>query len=74
MSDNKVTQWMVNQLVSPETQAQIAETYEGIPMDSIRLAWPFKTEEERELIRKWMKQQDRKRKTQVLDKAEPALM
>ena len=44
--ESAVTQWMVDQLVTPEVQAQIADTYKGIPMDSIRLAWPFKTEEE----------------------------
>ena len=72
MSD--VTQWMVDQLVAPEVQAQIAERFDGIPMDSIRLAWPFKTEEERELISKWLKKQERKRKTEMLNKAGKALL
>ena len=57
MSD--VTQWMVDQLVSPEVQAQIIENYNGPPMDNIRLAWPFKTEEELKMLSKWYKDQER---------------
>lgn len=50
MSD--VTQWMVDQLVKPEQQyKEIKEP----PLDAIRMAWPFKTEEEREVIRKWLR-------------------
>ena len=72
--ESAVTQWMVDQLVTPEVQAQIADTYKGIPMDSIRLAWPFKTEEERELIRKWMRKQTKARKIQFLEETERALI
>lgn len=71
-ADNKVTQWMVNQLVSPEVQAQIAETYEGIPMDSIRLAWPFKTEKEREVMQKFLRRKVREERKQLLNKTETA--
>lgn len=55
--ESKVTQWMVDQLVEPEVQAQIIEQYKGIDMDSVRLAWPFKTDEERAKIAKWLRQQ-----------------
>lgn len=54
---SKVTQWMVDQLVDPEHQAQVIKQYEGISMDSVRLAWPFKTDEEREQLAKWLRQQ-----------------
>lgn len=54
---SKVTQWMVDQLVDPEHQAQVIKQYEGISMDSIRLAWPFKTDKEREQLAKWLRQQ-----------------
>lgn len=71
---SEVTQWMVDQLVAPDVQKQIAETYKGIPMDSVRLAWPFKTEEERKLLRTWMLKQTKKRKIQFIEEAERALL
>lgn len=70
--DNNVTQWMVDQLVSPEVQAQIAETYEGVSMDSVRLAWPFKTEEEREVLRKFLNKKTREERKNILAKTERA--
>lgn len=72
--ENQVTQWMVDQLVRPEVQSQIAETYKGIPMDSVRLAWPFKTEAEREMLRKFLNQKTRSDRKHLLDNAEKALM
>lgn len=54
-----VTQWMVDQLVSKEVQKQVEETCEGIDMDKIRLAWPFKTEEERKQIQKFLNKKRR---------------
>lgn len=54
-----VTQWMVDQLVSKEVQKQVEETCEGIDMDKIRLAWPFKTEEERKKIQKFLNKKRR---------------
>lgn len=59
---SEVTQWMVDQLVSPEVQAQIIENYNGPPMDNVRLAWPFKTEEELRILSKWYKEEERKTK------------
>ena len=59
---SEVTQWMVDQLVSPEVQAQIIENYNGPPMDNIRLAWPFKTEEELRLLSQWYKREEKKLK------------
>lgn len=66
-TSSKVTQWMVDQLVDPEYQAQVIEQYKGISMDSIRLAWPFKTDEERAQIAKWLRQQRRKQKQKQAD-------
>ncbi len=54
-----VTQWMVDQLVSKDVQKQVEETCEGIDMDKIRLAWPFKTEEERKQIQKFLNKKRR---------------
>lgn len=51
------------------------------PIDPVRMAWPFKTDEERELLREWYKrteqfekQFEKKRREEVLDKAERALL
>lgn len=65
---SEVTQWMVDQLVSPEVQAQIIENYNGPPMDNVRLAWPFKTEEELRILSKWYKEEDKKAKKKVIEK------
>jgi hypothetical protein len=72
--ESPVTQWMVDQLVRPEVQSQIAETYKGIPMDSVRLAWPFKTEAEREILRKFLNKKTRAERKHLLDNTEKALM
>lgn len=62
-----VTQWMVDQLVSKEVQKQVEETCEGIDMDKIRLAWPFKTEEERRQIQKFLNKKNRQVKIKLLE-------
>lgn len=60
-----VSDWfLVNQLVKPEHQYLDAV---DPPLESVRMAWPFKTEEERELIRKWFKKQTKSRKVQLLN-------
>lgn len=61
-----VTQWMVDQLVSKEVQKQVEETCEGIDMDKIRLAWPFKTEKERQAIAKFLRKKNRTVKIKLL--------
>lgn len=62
-----VTQWMVDQLVSKEVQKQVEETCEGIDMDKIRLAWPFKTEEERKKIQKFLNKKRRSVKIKLIN-------
>lgn len=62
-----VTQWMVDQLVSKEVQKQVEETCEGIDMDKIRLAWPFKTEEERKQIQKFLNKKKRSVKIKLIN-------
>lgn len=62
-----VTQWMVDQLVSKDVQKQVEETCEGIDMDKIRLAWPFKTEEERRQIQKFLNKKNRQVKIKLLE-------
>ena len=59
MSEVNVTQWMVDQLVAPEHQYLNTD---DLPLDSLRMAWPFKTDEERKEIRKWMRKQSKARK------------
>jgi ribosome recycling factor len=65
---------MVDQLVGKDVQKQVEETCEGIDMDQIRLAWPFKTEEERQKIAKFLKGNERKVKIKLLDKVGEALL
>ena len=54
---SEVTQWMVDQLVKPEVQAEVAKAHEGLDMDPVRLAWPFKTEEELKMLAEWHRRQ-----------------
>lgn len=61
MSD--VTQWMVDQLVAPEHQYRDVE---NPPLDSIRMAWPFKTEEELKILSKWFKEEEKKLKKKTI--------
>lgn len=49
----------MNELVKP---GQRYEEVEDPPLDSVRMAWPFKTDEEREAIGKWFREQDKKQK------------
>ena len=62
-----VTQWMVDQLVRPEVQAEVARANEGIDMDSVRVAWPFKTEAERKQIHKFLNKKSRQVKIILLN-------
>lgn len=73
MSKDNVTKWMVDQLVKPEVQIEVIEYYEGVPMDSIRLAWPFKTDAEREVIQKFLKAKFKQERIRKLSKSEQAL-
>lgn len=47
------------------------------PIDPVRMAWPFKTDKEREVLRKWYKQHEqwekKKKREQVLE-AEKAFL
>lgn len=72
MSKNNVTKWMVDQLVKPEVQIEVIEYYEGVPMNSIRLAWPFKTDEERAVIQKFLKAKYKTERIKKLSVAEKA--
>ena len=45
---------MINNLVAKECQYLEAK---DAPLDPVRMAWPFKTEEELEALRKWFKKQ-----------------
>jgi hypothetical protein len=59
---------MVDQLVAPEHQ------YRDLvdpPLDPVRMAWPFKTEEELKLLSVWFKKQERlTKKKQIEDHKE----
>lgn len=52
-----VTQEMVDWLVDPEHQLKAKEDDAPPPFDPIRLAWPFKTDEERAAIAKWLRKE-----------------
>ena len=54
----------MNHLVKPEHQ------YQGVdaPLDPVRMAWPFKTKEELEVLRKWFKRHEQKEKKRRADK------
>ena len=57
MSEPVVDWFLVNQLVSKEHQyLDVIDP----PLDAVRMAWPFKTEEELRILSKWFKQQERK--------------
>jgi hypothetical protein len=66
--ESKVTQKMVDNLVAPEVQAKILELYKDIPMDSVRLAWPFKTDAERKFMHNWLNKKRRQDKAKALIK------
>jgi hypothetical protein len=59
MSKPAVDWFLINQLVAPEHQYLDAD---DPPLDSLRMAWPFKTDEERKKIQKWMRKQNKIRK------------
>lgn len=57
MNEDKALDWdLVNRLVAPEYQ------YRDVvdpPLPHIRMAWPFKTEEELKILSKWFKEQEK---------------
>lgn len=70
-NEEKVVDWfLVNQLVAPEHQYQDVV---DPPLDAVRMAWPFKTEEERKLIVKWMRKQNKRRVIEVAKLGEALL-
>lgn len=65
MSDEKVVDWfLVNQLVAPEHQYLDVK---NPPLPHVRMAWPFKTEEELRILSKWFKDEEKKTKKKVID-------
>lgn len=72
MSDNEPINWsMVNALVKPEHQYLDVK---DLPLDSVRMAWPFKTEDELKLLSKWFKEQKQITKQKELKDAGDALL
>jgi hypothetical protein len=60
-----IVDWfLVNQLVKPEHQYHDAV---DLPIDSVRMAWPFKTEEELVLLRNWFRKQKRAIKEKTVE-------
>lgn len=55
-SDNPVDWTAINQLVKPEHQYLDAV---APPLDAVRMAWPFKTEEELQVLSKWFRKEKR---------------
>lgn len=52
----EVTQAMVDELVKPEHQYQEVK---DAPLDAVRMAWPFKTEEELLILSRWFKKESK---------------
>lgn len=63
------TDWnIINLIVKPEHQYKEVE---GPPLPHIRMAWPFKTEEELKILSKWFKEEEKKlKKKQIKEHAE----
>lgn len=60
-----VMQWMVDQLVPEEHQYKDVKEP---PLDNVRMAWPFKTEEELKVLSKWFRQEEKQlKKKQIKD-------
>jgi hypothetical protein len=71
MNDPTVDWFLVNQLVPKEHQYLDAEEP---PLDSVRMAWPFKTEEELKVLSKWFKKQERNTKQKEIEQLGEALL
>ena len=68
----------MNDLVKPEYQYGWLE---DPPLDPVRMAWPFKTEEELKILSKWFKEEDEKykemekgRRKKILEEAGKAFL
>jgi len=63
---NEEIDWAkINKLVAPEHQyREVTDP----PIDSVRMAWPFKTEEELEVLRKWFNKQKTVEKQKEVEK------
>jgi len=56
---------IVNLIVDPKYQYRHLE---NPPLDAIRMAWPFKTEEELKILSRWFKEEEKKlKKKQILE-------
>lgn len=55
---------LVNQLVAPEYQYLDVK---DPPLPHVRMAWPFKTEEELRILSKWYKEEERKTKKKTIE-------
>lgn len=62
---------MINNLVAKENQYLEAK---DAPLDPVRMAWPFKTEEELEALKKWFKEQKLVEKKRSQESAGDALL
>ena len=59
---------IINLIVNPEHQYKEVE---NPPLDNVRMAWPFKTEEELQILSKWFKKEEKKlKKKQVIEHIE----
>ena len=55
--DNPAGAWVaINNLVAQENQYR---DIKNPPLSSVRMAWPFKTEEELKILSKWYKKQQK---------------
>lgn len=54
---------IINLIVKPDHQYREVE---HPPLDNIRMAWPFKTEEELKVLSKWFKEETKKLKSKQI--------
>lgn len=66
-SEPEVISWdQVNALVKPEYQYR---DLENPPLDNIRMAWPFKTEEELRILSEWYKKENERMRIKLSKQA-----
>ena len=75
MAKEVVDWFLVNQLVAPEHQYREVI---NAALDAVRMAWPFKTEEELKILSRWFKEEEKRlKKKQIkehIDKHGKALL
>jgi hypothetical protein len=62
---------IINRIVNPEHQYR--EVLDP-PLDEVRMAWPFKTEEELKIMSKWFKEESKRIKQKQIKEAGESIL